>query len=68
MVDHQLGDDLQSPAVRLAHHDTEVVAGAVLRVHVVIVGDVVAVVLERRRIERQHPDGIHAQVLDVIEL
>ena len=43
-------------------------ARAVLRVDVVIVGDVVAVVLARRRVEGQQPDGVDAEILDVVEL
>ena len=41
----------------------EVVERAVVRVDVGVVGDVVAVVLERRRVERQQPDGGDAEVL-----
>ena len=46
----------------------EVVERAVGRVDVGVVGDVVAVVAQRRRIERQQPEGGDAQVLQVVEL
>jgi hypothetical protein len=68
MVDYQLGDHLQAAALRLAHEGAEVRARAVVRMHVVVVGDVVAVVLERRRVERQQPERVDAEVLDVVEL
>ena len=68
VVDDKLGDDPQAEAVRLAHEVPEVAARAVLRMDVVVVGNVVAVVLERRRIERHQPDGVDAEVFDVVEL
>ena len=34
--------------------------------HVVIVGDIVAVVQQRRAVDRLQPDAVHAQRLDVI--
>ena len=46
----------------------EVVERAVARMDVPVVGDVVAVVLERRREERQQPEAGDAEVLQVIEL
>ena len=68
VVHHQFGDHAQAAPVRLAHQRAQVVAGAVLRVHVAVVGNVVAVVLHRRGIEGQQPDGVHAQVAHVVEL
>ena len=68
VVDDELGDDLQPAPVRFAHERAEVVARAVVRMHVVVVGDVVAVVAQRRRIERQQPDRVDAELLDVVEL
>ena len=38
------------------------------RVDVGVVGDVIAVIAQRRGIERQEPERIHAQVLQVWEL
>ena len=46
----------------------EVVQGAVGRMDVGVIGDVVAVVAQRRRIERQQPERGDAEVLEVIEL
>src|SRR5713226_9309137 len=45
----------------------EVREGAVLRVDVVIVGDVVAMVLLRRGIEGREPDRVDAQAFQVVE-
>jgi hypothetical protein len=68
VVDDQLGDHAQAAPVRLAHEGAEVAQRAVVGVDVVVVGDVVAVVAQRRRVERQQPDRVDAQVLDVVEL
>ena len=68
VVDHQLGDHLEAAVVGLAHELAEVAQGAVVRVHAPVVGDVVTVVLLRRGVEGQEPDGGDAQVLDVVEL
>ena len=67
MVDHQFGDDLQTPRVRLADEGTEVGQGAVLGMNVLVIGNIVAVVPHRRRIERQQPQGVHAQILEIIQ-
>ena len=68
VVDHELGDHLEPAAMRLGHERAEVLARPVVRMHVAVIGDVVAVVLERRRIERQQPHRVDAELLDVIEL
>ena len=68
VVDDKFGDHLQAEPVRLLQHGAEIIQGAELRMHILVVGDVVAVVLERRRIERHQPDRVDAQVPDVFEL
>ena len=67
VVDDQFGNHLEAAPVRLAHEVLGVGARAVLRVHVAVVGDVVAVVAEGRRVEGQQPEGVDAQVLQVVE-
>lgn len=52
----------------LAQETLEIVQRPIVRVHVVVIGDIVAVVLERRGVERQNPDGGHAQVGQIVEL
>ncbi len=68
MVDDQLGDDAQAAAVRLVDELFEVLARAVGGVDLAVVGDVVPVVLAWRGVERQQPDGVDAEVLDVVQL
>ena len=68
VVADQLGDHPQPAPVRLADELAHVAQRAVVGVDAEVVGDVVAVVLERRRIERQHPDRRDAEVAQVVEL
>ena len=68
VVDDQLGDDADAARVRLVDEALEVVQRAVARMDVLVVGDVVAVVAQRRRIERQQPERVDAELLEVVEL
>ena len=68
VIENQLGDDPQVTPVRLAHEGAELRPRAVLRVDVAVVGDVVAVVAPRGGVERQQPQCVDAEVLDVVEL
>ena len=68
VVDDKFGDHLQSEPMRLVQHRAKIVERAELRMDILIVGDVVAVVLERRGIEGHQPDRVDAQISDVIEL
>src|ERR1700733_3971839 len=52
----------------LAQKRLEIAQGAVSGVHVGVVGNVVAIVAPRGGAERQHPDGGHSEVLQIVEL
>ncbi len=67
VIDHQLGDHLQPALVRLAQEGLEVAQRAVARIDLFVVRDVVAVILQGRRIEGQQPDARDAQPLDVVQ-
>ncbi len=54
--------------MRGVHEMPEVLERAVIRVDVLVIGDVVAVIAQRRRIERQQPDAGDAEARHVIEL
>ncbi len=60
VVDHEFGDDADAAVMRGAHEFLELGQRPVVLADVAISGDVIAVVLPRRRIERQQPDGIDA--------
>ncbi len=67
VVDDQLGDHADAAAVRLRHEAAEVAHAAIGRVDRAVVGYVVAVVAQRRGVERQHPDDVDAKALDIVE-
>src|SRR5262249_22973313 len=68
VVQHELGDDAQAAAVGFAQEVLEVGERAVRGVDVRVVGDVVAVVPQRRRVEGQEPERGDSEVLQVVEL
>ena len=68
VVDHQLGDDAQPAPVRLANKALEIGHAAIGRVDVLVVGDVVAVVAQRRGVEREQPQRRDTEILQIIEL
>ena len=67
VIDHELGDDANAARVRGAHELAKVGQRAVIGMNIAIIADVVAVVEPRRRIERQQPDRVGAEIGDVVE-
>ena len=67
VVDDEFGDDPDAQDMRLPHEIAKIAHGSVRRMNAPIIGDVVAVVAQRRRIERQQPNTRRAEVLDVLE-
>jgi hypothetical protein len=68
VVDDQFGDHAQAARMRFLNEALDVAERTVIGMHAPVVGDVVAVVAARRRIERQQPDRAHTQFGDVVEL
>ena len=68
VVDDQLGDHPQSALVRFGDEFLGVGHVAVVAVHPPVIGDVITVIATWRRIERQQPDGVDAELGNVIEL
>ena len=68
VVHDEVSDHADAVLVRLLDEDAEVLDRSVVGVDLVEVGDVVAAVSERRRIERQQPDAVDAEPLQVVEL
>ena len=65
---HELGDDPHAAPVALGQKAPEVAQRPVGGVDLAVVGDVVAVVAQRRRIEGKKPERRHSQPLQVVEL
>ena len=68
VVDDQLDHHLHVPLVRGVEEGLEIVQRSVRRIDVDVVGDVVAVVAQRRRKEGQQPEAGDAEVLQIVEL
>ena len=68
VVDDQFGDHPQAAFMRLGDKALGVRQGAVVAVDAAILGDVVAIVAPWRGVERQEPDGVDAEVGNVIKL
>ena len=68
VVDDQFGDHPQAALVGLGDEAAGVCQAAVIRVHGLVFGDVVTVVAPWRGVERQQPQGVDAQLGDVVEL
>jgi len=68
VVDDELDHDLHVAGVSFVEKLLEVCDGAVGRVDVGVVGDVVAVIAERRGEEGEQPEAGDAEILEVIEL
>jgi hypothetical protein len=68
VVHHQVGDHADAALVCLLDELADVLDDAVVRVDGEVVRDVVAAVAQRRLIERQQPDAVHAEPLQVVEL
>jgi hypothetical protein len=61
VVDDQLDDDAEAARMRRLDEVAEAVERAMGRVDRPVAGDVVAVVLERRGLEGEQPDGTGAE-------
>jgi hypothetical protein len=64
---HEVHQDLDAETSCAGEQRVEVVEAAVLVVDVEVVGNVVAVVVLRRRVARVEPDGLDAKRRDVVE-
>ncbi len=67
VVDHEVEDQLDPARVGAGQQRVEVGEGAERRIDVAVVGDVVAGVVLRRRIDGGEPDHVNAEGGDVVE-
>ena len=68
VVDYQFGDYAQPPAMGLIDEAVEVRHVTDGRMHVMVIGDIIAVIEPRGRIEREEPERGHTQLLQIVEL
>src|SRR3954451_7258476 len=67
VIHNYFGDNADSSAMRRIQKRLEVLDCPVARIHRCVVGDVVPVVTQRRGIKRQQPQGVYAQLLQIIQ-
>src|ERR1700756_2207948 len=68
MIEHELSDDTDATGMGRTHELSEVGKRAIVRMNVAIGANVITVIQPRRRIEWQKPEGVDAEVADVVEL
>src|SRR5206468_9141670 len=68
VINHEFGNDAQVTLMCSVEERPEVIQRAEIWIDVEIIGDVVAVVAQRGRIEWQQPDGSDPQLLQIIQL
>ena len=67
VIEHDLGDDAQPARMCSGKKRLEFYERAVARIHRQIVGNVIAIVAKRRRIERHQPQRVDPELLTVIQ-
>ena len=68
VIQHHLDDHPDAALVRRVQKSLEIFQSAVDGVDGGVIGNVVAVVAQRRGKKRHQPDGVDAEVLEVVEL
>ena len=67
VIGHQVGDDADAAVARFVSQPIECRQVAEERIHVAVVGYVVAPVIAGRGIERGDPDEVHTEVAEVAQ-
>jgi hypothetical protein len=68
VVDHKFRDHVKTAPVSLSKEGPKVLKRAVGRVNARVIRDVVPVILQRGRTEREKPNRRHPEILEVVEL
>ena len=67
MIYHQFSDDSQVAGVCFIHEMAELVNRSIHGIDIVIIGNVIPIISQRRGIKGEKPDGGNPQVLQVIQ-
>ena len=68
VIRHQVEDDANAAAMRLGDQAIERREVAEIRMDAAVVADVVAPIIERRRVDRAQPDRVDAERLEIVEM
>ncbi len=67
VIDHQFGNDAQIAAMRFPNEDFEIRHSAVSGIDVLVLGNVIPVVAQRRRVKWQQPQRGDAEILQIVQ-
>ena len=67
VIDHQLRNHFQTTRMGRLHKQPKVGKSAVVRMYAAVVRNIIAIIAQGRRIERQQPQRRHAEILEVVE-
>ena len=67
VVDHQIHHDLQTALVRFGKQLVHILQRAEQRIDILIIGNIVAIVILRRLVDRAQPHHVHAKIGQIIE-
>src|SRR5262249_54984092 len=67
VVDHEIDDDSNTPLLCLIGEVDEIAGTAVLRIHTVVVRDVISVIEIRRRLKRLKPDAGDTESGEIVQ-
>src|ERR1017187_2802460 len=68
VIDHEIQQDADIPLPGVGLQPVEIRHGAVLRIDVLVVGNIVTEVHLRRRKEGSDPDAVDSQILQIVEM
>ena len=68
MIEHKIHDDADVVLFRFRNQAVHVVEAAEDRVDILIIGDIVTVIFLRGTVNRGEPDGVDAQVLQIVQM
>jgi hypothetical protein len=68
VVEHHFEHNMQIVLLRLGQQMVEILERSVLRIDCFVVGDVIPEIDLRRWIDGREPDGVHAEMLQIVEV
>ena len=68
VIDYQFGNNAQPSFMRLIDKSAHIIDVAVIRMHTVVIRNIIAVITQRTWIKRQQPNGGHTERGDIVKL
>ena len=67
VIDDEIHQDVHIAFLGLSNQTVHIVHGTEARVDIIIIGNIVALICERRAVDRREPDNVDTEVFEVIE-